>query len=451
MLHHKQPQPGPPAHPHPSHPVSPHSGPAGIDSTPISVGTAHHSAQNTSASPEITTCTLHGASAPPTSAPPPPLLRRLLPPPSTLSPVTETNDPNSASSQHQDTSDDSPHSIVSHFEESPKSRSSTNNTVSTSAPITPPTATNRKRSVSFHGDGPTSTPPDTTRSQTDVDSPSFWTPASRPRTRRASSSRASSLARSPSASRSFRESQSPGSATKALAHDQQELRSPTDTHGSPPDEIARLQRRRSSASRPPSSYKPITGASVPGRPTIPPIRSFRSSDSRRSIQIDMNGSSSRSYGDGDDYHDPHARDRSLRALEGRFINDSHRETSADDEVTESENNTADIFMRIAREDSSSSLPRRRLDGRGEDDQNSVVVSNVHYPLCYLAVRINYAPLQFGDQYGCSSCTSTSEHTFLWGGMQRSASSEENGHWPLRLQGVGWGQGTLGPCLGCFTC
>lgn len=99
----------------------------------------------------------------------------------------------------------------------------------------------------------------------------------------------------------------------------------------------------------------------------------------------MNDSSSRSYDDGDDYqdyHDTSARDRSLRALEGRTSNDWSRDLSppdADDEVAESENNTADIFMRIAREDSSS-IPRRRTDGRGgggdddDDDRNSVVVS-----------------------------------------------------------------------------
>lgn len=391
VLHNnKQPQPGPPTHPHPQHPslpvqaVSPHShtgpGPAGIDSTPISAGTPHHnSAQNTSAIPENSTTVSASASAPPstTSAPPPPL-RRLLPP-TTLSPVTETNDANSASSQLQDTSDDSPHSVISPFEDSPRSRTSTNRTVSTSAPVTPPTTTTtttNKRSALFHGNGPTSSPPDADHSQTDAGSPSFWTPASRPRTRRASSSRASSLARSPIINRTpSKDSLSPGSAIKPWApNHQEEPISPKANNGSPPDENRRLQ-RRSSASRPPLSYRPIPGTSIPGRPTIPPIRSFRPSESRRNSQVDMTGFSSRSYDDGDDYHDPQARDRSLRALEGRQSNEWRRE---DDEAAESENNTADIFMRIAREDSSSSLPRRRPDGRGDEDRSSVVVSTVSF-------------------------------------------------------------------------
>lgn len=363
---------------HPSPPVSPHTGPAGpagTHSTPLPVGTApHHSAQNPSAFPENSI-----------SAPAP--LRRHLLPPSTLSPVTETNDPNPASSQqhqnHTDTSDDSPHSIISPFQESPRSRTSSNRTVSTSAPVTPLTTFN-KRSASLNSDNAPipSTPPDPARSQTDADSPSFWTPASRPRTRRASlSSRASSLGRSPIPLARTRSKESSQTTAQQQQQQQQDhTTSQTANHSSPPDESRTLPRRRSStSSRPPLSYR-----SVSGRPIIPPIRSFRSSGSRRSSQIDMNGQSSHYYDDGDEYHDPHARDRSLRALEGRINNDWQRDADADDDnVTESENNTADIFMNIAREDSFPSGSRRRTDGRGEDDQNSVIVSLFFFLPCLI--------------------------------------------------------------------
>lgn len=91
----------------------------------------------------------------------------------------------------------------------------------------------------------------------------------------------------------------------------------------------------------------------------------------------MSGSSYRYYDDGADYRDTNHRDRSLRALEGRSGSDWSRDIAppdADDEVTESENNTADIFMRIAREDSSSSLPRPKPQGRGEEESSNTVVS-----------------------------------------------------------------------------
>ncbi|PSR94251.1 hypothetical protein BD289DRAFT_427846 [Coniella lustricola] len=87
----------------------------------------------------------------------------------------------------------------------------------------------------------------------------------------------------------------------------------------------------------------------------------------------MSGSSYRLYDDGADYRDTHHRDRSLRALEGRSDNDWSRNVvppDVDDEVTESENNTADIFMTIAREDSSSALPRPKPQGRGEEEPHS---------------------------------------------------------------------------------
>jgi hypothetical protein len=90
----------------------------------------------------------------------------------------------------------------------------------------------------------------------------------------------------------------------------------------------------------------------------------------------MSSSSYRYYDDGATYRDINHRDRSLRALEGSG-NDWSQQAApldVDEEVTESENNTADIFMRIAREESSSSLPRPMPQGRVEEEPSNTVVS-----------------------------------------------------------------------------
>lgn len=140
----------------------------------------------------------------------------------------------------------------------------------------------------------------------------------------------------------------------------------------------------------------------------------------------MNGSSLPSYEDGDDYHDPQARDRSLRALEGRTSNDWQREGDADDEVIESENNTADIFMNIAREDSSSSLPRRRADGGGEDGRSSVVVSTDAFPFLNLGARIIILHRNLAKIPQFNHASFIIGGSLLRGGIRRSASSEKNG-------------------------
>ncbi|KAK7736762.1 hypothetical protein SLS63_003110 [Diaporthe eres] len=167
----------------------------------------------------------------------------------------------------------------------------------------------------------------------------------------------------------------PESTTKKWAQGQRALASPAAVNG---DRLHDSQaERRTSTSRPPVSYKPFRSSSTPSRPVIPPIRSFRSSGSRKSLQLDMNNSSYRSYDDGHDFKDSNHRDQSLRALEGRNSGEWTRDMSAadaDDEVTatiESES-TADIFMRIAHEDPSLSNPRTRNDGRDEDDRASTV-------------------------------------------------------------------------------
>lgn len=94
----------------------------------------------------------------------------------------------------------------------------------------------------------------------------------------------------------------------------------------------------------------------------------------------MSSSSRRYYDDGDEGQDPDqtARDRSLRALEGRYPSDRSRDVAhedLDDDVADSENNTADIFMNIAQDVPSISTPHRQT-GRGSDDEQSAMVSVV---------------------------------------------------------------------------
>jgi hypothetical protein len=133
-----------------------------------------------------------------------------------------------------------------------------------------------------------------------------------------------------------------------------------------------LDERRASLHRsPPVSYKPPANATTsqannnatPVR--VPPIRAFRSSGSRKSIGFDMNLdlNSPRPYDPVDDDLDSN-HDRTLRALEGRFESEppaqmsppvstrptpSRRSTLNDDD-------TGDVFLKIAREESSTRSP-----------------------------------------------------------------------------------------------
>ncbi|KAJ3942360.1 uncharacterized protein N0V96_007858 [Colletotrichum fioriniae] len=132
--------------------------------------------------------------------------------------------------------------------------------------------------------------------------------------------------------------------TKDWAKGQRELILPkTLENASPTDE-----KRKSIASRPPVSFK-ATAASTPTTSVrVAPIRSFRSSGSRRSLGLDSSTSTMRSFDFGDDYADSNQRDRTLRALEGRRDDDYSQMTpplSADADDT-----TGDVFMKIARQE-----------------------------------------------------------------------------------------------------
>ncbi|KUI59569.1 hypothetical protein VP1G_06822 [Cytospora mali] len=203
------------------------------------------------------------------------------------------------------------------------------------------------------------------------DSPSFCTSATRPRIRRADitpkSKKPTSLAR-----RDSQGAHSSKTTTNECAQGQPGLDLAEVVNGELPYDDDKTERRESTSRRP-VSYRPPS-SSISGRTAIPPIRSFRSSGSRKSPKSDMNNSASRSYGDGDDEHSIH-RSRSLRALEGRRSSDwsTFPPTSGDGETLETieSDNTAEIFMNIAREDSSSNS-RRKPDARGDENQNGPV-------------------------------------------------------------------------------
>ncbi|KAJ4304463.1 hypothetical protein N0V88_002076 [Collariella sp. IMI 366227] len=110
-------------------------------------------------------------------------------------------------------------------------------------------------------------------------------------------------------------------------------------------------------SRPPSSYKRPNAAPSPAntsaaRAAIPPIRSFRSSGSRKGPVSDAHSRRSSEDSFGEENTDPRQRERTLQALEGRADEDFTHLAPADAEMTTTtdNDNTADIFMKIAREE-----------------------------------------------------------------------------------------------------
>jgi hypothetical protein len=90
-----------------------------------------------------------------------------------------------------------------------------------------------------------------------------------------------------------------------------------------------------------------------GRAVIPPIRAFRSSGSRKSVVLDMHNRRTSEDSYSGEPGDTNQRDRALRALEGQRDDDFFTQpTSESGEMTATtdNDNTADIFMKIARED-----------------------------------------------------------------------------------------------------
>ncbi|TDZ39745.1 hypothetical protein CTRI78_v010452 [Colletotrichum trifolii] len=179
------------------------------------------------------------------------------------------------------------------------------------------------------------------------------------------------------------------STTKEGAPGQRELILPKTIQTSSPTD----DKRKSLTSRPPVSYR----ASISHTPTasvrVAPIRSFRSSGSRRSLGLDSTASSMRSFDFGDDYADSNQRDRTLRALEGRADDDYRRVTpphSADHTGTDGDDTTGDVFMKIARQE-----PTRRGSGDVAPAEDSSAIARVtrisHRRPLSAAVPLSYLP------------------------------------------------------------
>lgn len=75
--------------------------------------------------------------------------------------------------------------------------------------------------------------------------------------------------------------------------------------------------------------------------------------------------------------DPNHRDRTLRALEGRTDDDYSQMTPPDSAEATPDENTADIFMSIAREDSSQRSPG----DTGGGEEHSAIVSDTILGSC----------------------------------------------------------------------
>ncbi|EEY22729.1 conserved hypothetical protein [Verticillium alfalfae VaMs.102] len=148
----------------------------------------------------------------------------------------------------------------------------------------------------------------------------------------------------------------PEHTTKEWAQGQRELLLPKTLQSTTSTE----EKRQTVRSRPPLSFRAPSNTSASVR--VAPIRSFRSSGSRRSFGLDMNSPSTHagdSSGDDYSYTDSNQRDRTLRALEGRpddeMIHDTTPPDSARrDHLVDGDDTTGDVFMKIAREE-----PRRR--------------------------------------------------------------------------------------------
>lgn len=282
--------------------------------------------------------------------------------------------------QHQTPPDTSPSTATSKRGPT-RSEANTIQIATTSVPITPTAPTAAKQPASFPID---SSPADCSsiaapRPQTDS-SPSFCTPSTRPpsRTRHPDIIIGSNTLISPLDIRDSQSARSADTTADEEAQAQQELTIPPQraVDGDAPHDDDTEQ--RGSTPRPPVSYRPPFPSSTPGRPVIPPIRSFRSSGSRKSPQTNMNNPTYRAHEDGDNSANTNHRYRSLRALEGHTSTDSSKETSspvADEETlhTIESENTADIFMNIAREDSSS-ISRQKPDEHRDGDHNGPMVS-----------------------------------------------------------------------------
>ncbi|KAK0748643.1 hypothetical protein B0T21DRAFT_447328 [Apiosordaria backusii] len=151
----------------------------------------------------------------------------------------------------------------------------------------------------------------------------------------------------------------PESTTKEWAQSQRDLLLPKEG-----DDAEEPERKKP---RPPSSYKPpaSSAGSTSGGRAIPPIRGFRSSVSRKSVVIDMRDRRLADSIYGQESSNSNQRDKTLRALEGRTDDDFGVPQETGDMTTTTDNdNTADLFLRIASETSTRRVPEFK--GKVED-------------------------------------------------------------------------------------
>jgi hypothetical protein len=162
-------------------------------------------------------------------------------------------------------------------------------------------------------------------------------------------------------------------ATKDWAQGRRELLLPKAVDSSKSDD-----RRRS---RPPVSFRQpnIAAAAAPARPVIPPIRSFRSSGSRKSLVLGMNTRRVSLDESSDGFGDADQRDRTLRALEGRSDDDYSQLSPPESAYATPDENTSELFLRIANEDPS---PQRRHEsGAAEEYSGPALVSDLGVHPC----------------------------------------------------------------------
>ena len=169
--------------------------------------------------------------------------------------------------------------------------------------------------------------------------------------------------------------------------------------------------RRQSLSLPPASPRPTNKRNdipltsfTPGK--VPPIRAFRSSGSRRSLPKDMNFTP-QAYDLRDNYEDG-SNDITLRGLENRFHADANAQLSDADRHDDSD----DVFLRIAREDTA----RRLRDNDGPDDVQSSVVCSLKLLrflfLHYMSLNLTNKQLAVANQENLASQTLVDGHTIL---------------------------------------
>ncbi|KAI2630724.1 hypothetical protein GGR54DRAFT_165812 [Hypoxylon sp. NC1633] len=259
----------------------------------------------------------------------------------------------------------------------PRSRASTFQTPATLSTATSTSSTaNAKRSASLDSSAPNRVTPTKITVKSPTDSTDTIVTV-RPQHRRAplsggslhEASAGQRMPASESGSQGALVGEEIGSGGKDSVHGQRELLLPKTIQRTATDE-----KRTTIARRPPVSYKPPVSSSASGATaSIPPIRSFRSSGERRSLVLDMNVRSLRGYDGGDDYGDSNHRDRTLRALEGRRLDDASQITppdSAGDRPDGDDN--GDLFLKIAREDPL----RRGIDGNGNYGENPAPLSRL---------------------------------------------------------------------------